>query len=217
MIEKYQHENIPKYDDALKIIFLGEVAVGKTSLINIFIDPNFNKNISPTLSPSYLTKLVEYENKTFLLSIWDTAGQEQYRAMNKIFIKNSNIILFIYDITNKSSLKELSFWIKYVETCIGKDSAVYGVIGNKLDLFDKEDEIKEKGQDFELVNTEEGKKFAEEIGAEFLETSASQKAPGLDNLINKLIGIYINKNWKIKKSDSIQLDKNQINKNKKCC
>ena len=215
MIEKYQHENIPKYDDALKIIFLGEVAVGKTSLINIFIDPNFNKNISPTLSPSYLTKLVEYENKTFLLSIWDTAGQEQYRAMNKIFIKNSNIILFIYDITNKSSLKELSFWIKYVETCIGKDSAVYGVIGNKLDLFDKEDEIKEKGQDFELVNTEEGKKFAEEIGAEFLETSAAQKAPGLDNLINKLIGIYINKNWKIKKSDSIQLDKNQINKNKK--
>ena len=217
MIEKYQHENIPKYDDALKIIFLGEVAVGKTSLINIFIDPNFNKNISPTLSPSYLTKLVEYENKTFLLSIWDTAGQEQYRAMNKIFIKNSNIILFIYDITNKSSLKELSFWIKYVETCIGKDSAVYGVIGNKLDLFDKEDEIKEKGQDFELVNTEEGKKFAEEIGAEFLETSAAQKAPGLDSLINKLIGIYINKNWKIKKSDSIQLDKNQINKNKKCC
>ena len=217
MTEKYQHENIPKYDEALKIILLGEVAVGKTSLINIFIDPNFNKNISPTLSPSYLTKLVEYENKTFLLSIWDTAGQEQYRAMNKIFIKNSNIILFIYDITNKSSLKELSFWIKYVETCIGKDSAVYGVIGNKLDLFDKEDEIKEKGQDFELVNTEEGKKFAEEIGAEFLETSAAQKAPGLDNLINKLIGIYINKNWKIKKSDSIQLDKNQINKNKKCC
>ena len=217
MIEKYQHENIPKYNEALKIILLGEVAVGKTSLINIFIDPNFNKNISPTLSPSYLTKLVEYENKTFLLSIWDTAGQEQYRAMNKIFIKNSNIILFIYDITNKSSLKELSFWIKYVETCIGKDSAVYGVIGNKLDLFDKEDEIKEKGQDFELVNTEEGKKFAEEIGAEFLETSAAQKAPGLDNLINKLIGIYINKNWKIKKSDSIQLDKNQINKNKKCC
>ena len=217
MIEKYQHENIPKYDDALKIIFLGEVAVGKTSLINIFIDPNFNKNISPTLSPSYLTKLVEYENKTFLLSIWDTAGQEQYRAMNKIFIKNSNIILFIYDITNKSSLKELSFWIKYVETCIGKDSAVYGVIGNKLDLFDKEDEIKEKGQDFELVNTEEGKKFAEEIGAEFLETSAAQKAPGLDNLINKLIGIYINKKLNIKKSDSIQLDKNQKNKNKKCC
>ena len=217
MTEKYQHENIPKYDEALKIILLGEVAVGKTSLINIFINPNFNKNISPTLSPSYLTKLVEYENKTFLLSIWDTAGQEQYRAMNKIFIKNSNIILFIYDITNKSSLKELSFWIKYVETCIGKDSAVYGVIGNKLDLFDKEDEIKEKGQDFELVNTEEGKKFAEEIGAEFLETSAAQKAPGLDNLINKLIGIYINKNWKIKKSDSIQLDKNQINKNKKCC
>ena len=217
MTEKYQHENIPKYDEALKIILLGEVAVGKTSLINIFIDPNFNKNISPTLSPSYLTKLVEYENKTFLLSIWDTAGQEQYRAMNKIFIKNSNIILFIYDITNKSSLKELSFWIKYVETCIGKDSAVYGVIGNKLDLFDKEDEIKEKGQDFELINTEEGKKFAEEIGAEFLETSAALKAPGLDNLINKLIGIYINKKLNIKKCDSIQLDKNQINKNKKCC
>ena len=123
--------------------------------------------------------------------MWDTAGQEQFRSMNKIFIKNSNIILFIYDITRKKTLTELNFWSKYVESCIEKDSAIYGIIGNKIDLFDAEEELKKKSDEIVFVNTEEGKQFADQFGAYFLETSAKEGAPGFVKFIDKLVAEYM--------------------------
>ena len=57
--------------------------------------------------------------------------------MNKIFITSSDIVIFTYDITRKKTLVELSFWLNSVEECLGKDAAIYAVLGNKLDLFDK--------------------------------------------------------------------------------
>ena len=215
-----QKEKAEDFEE-LKIILLGEVSTGKTSLINVYIKNVFNEKVEPTLNPSYLSKELKIEDKTYLLYLWDTAGQEQFRSMNKIFIKDSNIVIFIYDITRKKTFKELSFWIEYVENCIGKDSAIYGVLGNKLDLFDKEEEIKElkEDYDFELVNSEEGKKFAESIGAEFLETSAKEKAPGFEKFIYKLIDEYRSKNMFLVKSEVITLssEKSKVNEEKKCC
>ena len=86
-----------------------------------------------------------------------SAGQERFHSMNKIFIKNSNIILFIYDITCKKTLTELTFWTKYVEFCIEKNSAVYGVIGNKIDLFDAEEELKKKVMNMNLLIMKKGR------------------------------------------------------------
>ena len=139
--------------------------------------------------------------------------------MNKIFIKDSNIIIFIYDITRKNTLKELSFWIEYVESIVGKDSSVYGVVGNKVDLFDKIEELKEENPniDYELVNTEEGQAFAEKIGAEFLETSAKEKAVGFDNFIYKLVDEYRSKNMFSEKPDFISLGSTNLKPKKKCC
>ena len=209
------------YDESIKIILLGEVYTGKTSLINTYIKNEFKTDIESTTAPSYLNKIIKVENKTYMVSIWDTAGQEQFRSMNKIFIKDSNIVLFIYDITRKKTFNELTFWVEYVESCIGKDNALYGVVGNKLDLFDKEEELKKDNiyYQFEIVDTNQGKDFAEKIGAEFLETSAKEKAPGFDNLIYNLIDNYANKNMFSVKSDAISLSTEhpKLNKKKKCC
>ena len=215
--DKETTENV---DKRLKLILLGEVFTGKTSLINIYIKDKFNQNESSTVSPSFYTKLINIKNKKYIINIWDTAGQEQFRSMNKIFIKNSDIILFVYDITRKSTLEELSFWIKYVETYIGKNMAIYAVIGNKLDLYDKEDELKENNIKYDMVSTQEGKKFADEIGAEFLETSAKLNAPGLVNLINKLIIEYSNKfevDIENEKKEQVELKTPNDKKKKKCC
>ena len=215
--DKETTENV---DKRLKLILLGEVFTGKTSLINIYIKDKFNQNESSTVSPSFYTKLINIKNKKYIINIWDTAGQEQFRSMNKIFIKDSDIILFVYDITRKSTLEELSFWIKYVETCIGKNMAIYAVIGNKLDLYDKEDELKENNIKYDMVSTQEGKKFADEIGAEFLETSAKLNAPGLVNLINKLIIEYSNKfevDIENEKKEQVELKTPNDKKKKKCC
>ena len=162
------------YDGELKIILLGEVFTGKTSLINAYTKEKFNPEVNTTTSPSYFSKLITVGNQTILVNIWDTAGQEKFRSMNKIYIKKSNIVLFIYDITRKKTFKELSFWVKYVENCIGKDNIIFCVVGNKLDLFDKEEELKQKNFEFDLVDTEEAREFANNIGAEYLETSAKK-------------------------------------------
>ena len=168
----------------------------------------FNLEVDSTTSPSYFTKILTVENKIILLNIWDTAGQEKFRSMNKIFIKGSNIILFIYDISRKKTLKELSFWTKYVESIIDKDSAIFGIVGNKLDLFDKEEELEKEQIEYEIVNTEDGKEFANQVGAEFLETSAKENAPGFIKFIDKLVAEYIKTYEKVneKNNASILLD-----------
>lgn len=215
--------NVKKYDESLKIILLGEVYTGKTSLISVFIKDKFEDKTTSTITPSYLNKIVKVGNKSYLLNLWDTAGQEQYRSMNKIFISSSDIVIFTYDITRKKTLVELTYWVKSVETCLGKDVAIYGVLGNKLDLFDKIGELKknDKINEIELVNSEDGKEFADNIGAKFLETSAKEKAPGFEEFIYELVEQFNMKNnhTKYKKSISLKNDAstNDTDDGKKCC
>ena len=212
------------YDGELKIILLGEVFTGKTSLINAYTKEKFNPEVNTTTSPSYFSKLITVGNQTILVNIWDTAGQEKFRSMNKIFIKKSNIVLFIYDITRKKTFKELSFWVKYVENCIGKDNIIFCVVGNKLDLFDKEEELKQKNFEFDLVDTEEAREFANNIGADYLETSAKESGSAFVKFLDKIIGQYVEKYMNFVKNNKekkgIQLDDDKdLSKQKKnkCC
>ena len=212
------------YDGELKIILLGEVFTGKTSLINAYTKEKFNPEVNTTTSPSYFSKLITVGNQTILVNIWDTAGQEKFRSMNKIYIKKSNIVLFIYDITRKKTFKELSFWVKYVENCIGKDNIIFCVVGNKLDLFDKEEELKQKNFEFDLVDTEEAREFANNIGAEYLETSAKESGASFVKFLDKIIGQYVEKYMNFinnnKEKKGIQLDDDKdLSKQKKnkCC
>ena len=205
------------FDEQLKIILLGEIFTGKSSLINAYIKNQFNAQEPSTVSPTNYAKKVHIKNKTILANVWDTAGQEHFRSMNKIFIKNSNIVLFVYDITRKTTLKELSFWVEYTDNIIGKENALFGVIGNKIDLFDKEKELKEKNNDIEMVSTLEGQEFAKSIGATFLETSAKENAPGLHEFIDNLIKEYCDKFLLEQKCEPILLNANQSQTKKKSC
>ena len=215
--------NSKKYDESLKVILLGEVFTGKTSLINVFIKKKFKEDVQSTITPSYLNKIVKIGKKSYLLNIWDTAGQEQYRSMNKIFITSSDIVIFTYDITRKKTLVELSFWLNSVEECLGKDAAIYAVLGNKLDLFDKIKELKAKDtkNEIELVTSDDGKEFADNIGAFFLETSAKESAPGFEELIHKLVEQYNKKRNPTKKKKKFSLKNDESTSDtehkSKCC
>ena len=221
--EEGETSNTKKYDEIVKIILLGEVFTGKTSLISVFIKNKFEDETSTTITPSYLNKIIKIGKKSYLLNLWDTAGQEQYRSMNKIFITSSDIVIFTYDITRKRTFIELSYWVKSVEACLGKDAAVYAVVGNKIDLFDKIKELKEQDEknEIELVKTDDGKEFADNIGAIFLETSARDNAPGFEELIYKLVEEYSMKNIPRNKKKSISLKNDESTSDtvtkKKCC
>ena len=101
-----------------KVVLLGETFVGKTSIINRLINNTFETDVAPTKGASFgkkTMKIDEFEEKNIQYSIWDTAGQEKYRSLSKIFYKESTIAILVYDITNKKSFSEIKkYWYKQI-------------------------------------------------------------------------------------------------------
>ena len=147
-------------DEEIKVILVGEMATGKTSLINTAVGLAFQEKINSTTTNAIMNKTLEIDGKPYAINLWDTIGQEKYRALTKIFIKDAKIIIFVYDITNMKSFKELKFWFQFTKEVINQDTVV-AIVGNKSDLFLQE-EVKE----------EEGIKLAKEYGYEFALTTA---------------------------------------------
>ena len=119
----------------LKIILVGEVGVGKTSIIHRFISNDFKHNLGSTVSAlSYTSKTIKFDKyncKTFKYDIKDTAGQEKFRSLTKLFFKGSDIAILVYDITNKNSFEEMkNFWYKEVKDNISEnaDKSIFHII-----------------------------------------------------------------------------------------
>lgn len=96
-----------------KVILVGESGVGKTCIIIRFVNDEYNCNLVSTRGASFADKVIEFKdyNKKIQFEVWDTAGQEKYRGLNKIFYKDANIVILVYDITDKKSFEEIkNFW-----------------------------------------------------------------------------------------------------------
>jgi small GTP-binding protein len=146
--------------DRIKLILVGDKSVGKTSIITQFSENQFSNEYIPTIGSDKIMKEIEIKGEKLNLEIWDTVGQEQYRTVNKIFIKNAQIALIVYDITDKDSFNDLNFWLKEINDNNSK-KAICCVLSNKSDLYENQ-----------VVDSEEGKNFAAEKKMKFFETSA---------------------------------------------
>ena len=164
----------------IQTILLGEMGTGKTNIINAITGLKFDSNKITTNTASFLEKVMKVKDKEYNLIIWDTAGQEKFRSITKIFIKDAKIVIFVYSVTDRRSFEEIDYWYETVKNVLG-DKPIFGLAGNKQDLF-----LESK------VTEEEGKKKAEEIGAIFKQTSAKTKM-GINDLFQNLLEEYINK------------------------
>ena len=109
-------------DDSVKtckVVLLGESGVGKTCIIARFINNTFEDNIMSTTGASYAGKTMafdEFQRKTIKFEIWDTAGQEKYRSLTKIFYKDAGVAILVYDITRKESFDEIKkYWYNQIK------------------------------------------------------------------------------------------------------
>ena len=102
-----------------KVVLLGETGVGKTCIIERFIDDYFEEGKPPTHIASFRAKTMTFEKfqgKSVKFEIWDTAGQEKYRALNKIFYKDAGVAILVYDITTKRSFEQIrEYWYNQVK------------------------------------------------------------------------------------------------------
>ena len=189
--------------EAIKIILIGDSGTGKTNLITVAAGFEFNSNTLTTRACSYIKKKYTIKNTEYKVNVWDTIGQEKYRSLTKIFVKESKIVIFVYDITNKISFDSLPFWKKIVDELLS-ETPVFGIVGNKMDLYVDEQ-----------VKSEEVDKYANEIGAKVLLTSAKTDSTSFSNFLGELLQDHLAKG-NMDRMESFALNK-EVKKKKNCC
>ena len=159
---------IPKY----KLIFLGDQGVGKSCILNRFMNGTFTEEYQATIGLDFQSKNVQIDNQDIHLLLYDTAGQEKFRSLIPMYTRDANIILLVYEVTSKDSFLHLNHWLNDLTT-VKKDEVIFVVVGNKTDLEDKRE-----------VSREEGEQFAKDNDYLFAEVSAKD-GKGFQDLFYK--------------------------------
>ena len=186
-----------------KLVFIGDPGVGKTCIISRFLKGTFDADQITTVGASYATKTIKISetNESLTLDVWDTAGQEKYRSLTRIFFQGAKLAILVYDITRKDSFENLkNVWLKELKDHADKN-VVLGVAGNKSDLYENEE-----------VSEQEAREFAKSIGAIFCLTSA-QSNSGIEELFEEMGKKFLDPNSTINESENQNLD--QAHKQKK--
>ena len=204
-----------------KVVLVGDTGVGKTCIIQRYVNNNFSESTESTVASTYTFKMIEFPQykKTISFDIWDTAGQELYRALAKNFYLNASIGILVYDIRRKESFESIkNYWHEQLKES-GEENMIIGIAGNKCDLFQDEE-----------VSEEEAKQFAKSIGAVYKQTSCKESI-GIDELFEECGKKYLEANnltnttnnkskdnkVKLTKENSGDNNNNNTNKGKKKC
>ena len=165
--------------EPVKLLLAGNSKVGKSSIIAQYVRGEFDQDIQPSLTAQFIKKeIITPDQSSITIDLWDIAGGEKFRSLAKIFYKDSKAILLVYDETNEDSFNELkNSWYEQVKNL----GCILAVVANKCDLSDKK------------VKEEDGKKYAESIGAMFFEISAKENI-GISNMFEKIAVETKNKN-----------------------
>lgn len=192
----------PKPSSSVKLVLLGEAAVGKaspdqkpssctsshsnrpvqSSLVLRFVNNDFQPNKEPTIGAAFLTQKCQLPTRTIKFEIWDTAGQERFASLAPMYYRNAQSALVVYDVTKASSLVKAKHWVAELQRQ-ASPGIVIALVGNKLDLCEddgaaSEEQEGEDGEDqaddgtTKKVSTAEAKAYADEEGLLFFETSA---------------------------------------------
>ena len=197
----------------IKVILLGDTGVGKTSIINRYINNKFDPDNDNTLSSSFSTKEVIKNDVLYRLNLWDTIGQEKYNAITNILIKGSNIVILVYSVDSFSSFENIDFWYNSVKDILQEDKYILAIVGNKSDLI-KEDEA--------VVSEEEARNYAKGKNAFFKLISAKEGQDGIKSLLDILLGellrlnyVTVTDSYVIKRSKHKDTEKGKKKKKKK--
>ena len=150
-----------------KIVLLDIFGSGKTSLINRYINNQYDDKIYTTFATSFLEKDITLNNgKKIKLQLWDTIGREKFISVNKIFIKGAKGLIFLYNISKRRSLDDAKSYFYNIKQEIS-DDVVIALVGNCLDIdYGNEDYRRRE------ITREEGQNFANENNLLFYEVSA---------------------------------------------
>ena len=192
----------------VKIIMVGSINVGKTSLIAKYATGKAPLKKESTKTASYVNKIKKVNGIKFEIKLWDTAGQEKYKSLTKLFIKDAKIAILVYSIDNEESFNDLDEWLKLIKS-INNETVLYGVCANKSDLASEK-----------TISDEKGKEYAKKIEADWTSTSAIINGKGIDKFVETLFIKYYNSNFNLNNTASLSItlssEKTKVEK-KSCC
>ena len=201
----------------LKLILIGDGRVGKTSIINKYINNKFNEGEEITVSSSYIEKIQIINSKKYKFSIWDTAGQEKFNSITPIYYRDAKGVLLVYDITNLNSFSRVKKWREELKTF--NNNAIIVIAGNKCDFLNDKNNINK-----EFVDIDIAKKYANDNNIELFFTSAKNG----DNIIevfenlmekvfNKFVKNYVPNNKKESNERNIIIKNEEENEENSDC
>ncbi|MHA1148840.1 MAG: Rab family GTPase [Promethearchaeota archaeon] len=160
--EAFPEEGADAFDYRFKVIVVGDPSVGKTSTVLRFTYNAFTRTYMPTIGTSISEKSVKIGNNKVNLIIWDVAGQSKFKMMRRHFYQGAESVLMVYDLTVRKTFESMRNWIADIKKSLKSSTLIISfMIGNKNDLEDERQ-----------VSREEAEALAQELGVEYLETSA---------------------------------------------
>jgi len=127
----------PRKKVLLKVIILGDSSVGKTSLMNCFVNKRFSNQYKATIGADFLTKEVVVDDRVVTMQIWDTAGQERFQSLGVAFYRGADCCVLVFDTTAPNTFKNLDSWHDEFLIQAGPSDPEhfpFAVLGNKIDL-----------------------------------------------------------------------------------
>ena len=203
-----------EYEIMVKVIIIGDSSVGKTNIMNKYLKNEFLEDSKATVGVEFGSKLFKIEGHNIKAQIWDTAGEEKYKAITGAYYKGSKGAFVVYDITRKESFDSVDRWINDLKST-GDSKMTIILIGNKCDLEDKREVPKEKGEE-----------KARSFGCAFLETSAlsgDNIEKGFEMMISEIFKKFGNEAIDeeelvtVERDEELKLDKKEDQKKKGCC
>ena len=200
-----------KIDYIFKIIVIGDRFVGKTSIINRYVNNSFNDSNLVTIGFDSFLKDVKLQNgKILSIRITDTAGQEKFKSLTKSFFRNTDGVILVFSLNSKESFDNIEMWMNSYCENEKKNTPVF-LVGNKKDLI-------------QLVEDNEINDFASNHKFTLRKVSAVDNSDRaieqvFEELAEKMYEIYekFGYNRKRQTSTVLRTDKKTKKKNKKSC
>ena len=191
------------------------MGVGKSSLLSKYVKGIFPVSPIPTIAIEFATKIVQITEGGYIKAqIWDTAGQEKYKAITSHHYRKAVGALVVYDVTKRSTFDDVMKWYSDLRN-IAEKECIIALVGNKVDLLDRNNRRRE-------VSYEEGKKLAEENNMLFYEASALTSVKVNDCFEDLLQEIY-NERRKVgnlrasSNNHTLELHPSEEDNDSKCC
>ena len=202
-----------EYEMMIKVILIGDSGVGKTNIMSKYLKNQFMENSKATVGVEFGSKLFNHQGHKIKAQIWDTAGQEKYKAITGAYYKGSKGAFIVYDITRKDTFASIERWVNDLKATSDPKLTII-LIGNKNDLDDKRE-----------VSKDQGEEKAKSFGCAFLETSAFS-GDNLDKafelMVKEIYEKFSNSSSEeefeaVKKGEDLKVEKATDKKKKACC